>query len=305
MTLTLLFGAVFGLGLWCIVRGLFPPRPSLAATLAVLVGPPSLEATSLTTPAPAVPEGQWLSRAGRPLASQLARRGAPLLPTGVRHNLAVLERSPERHLAEKVGAALVGFLLLPAMTALCVMAGVDIPVAVPLGGAFLVAAGGFLLPDHAVHCEAAKRRCEFRQALSAFVDLAAIAVAGGSGVEGALVDAAGIRDGWAFARLRRALETARITRTAPWTALQQLGTELDIAELEELAASVSLAGTEGATVRRSLAARAATLRCHLLSGSEAAAQGATEAMSLPVVLLFFGFLLFIAFPALARVMVGL
>lgn len=305
MTLTLLFGAAFGLGLWCIVRGLFPPRPSLASTLAVLIGPPSSAAAPCLGSGPVEPQGRWLWRVGRPLASKLAGGGPTLLGARVLRNLAVLERSPERHLAEKVGSALLGFLLLPAMTALCLLAGVEVPVAVPLGGALLLAAGGFLLPDHAIHCDAAARRREFRHALSAFVDLAAIAVAGGSGVEGALVDAAGIREGWAFSRLRRALDAARITRTAPWTALQRLGMELGIAELEELAASVSLAGTEGATVRRSLAARAATLRCHLLSGSEAAAQGATEAMSLPVVLLFFGFLLFIAFPAIARVMVGL
>ena len=52
-----------------------------------------------------------------------------------------------------------------------------------------------------------------------------------------------------------------------------------------LAASVSLAGTEGAKVRQSLAAKAAALRTHQLTDAEGSAQAATERMSLPVVLL--------------------
>jgi len=64
----------------------------------------------------------------------------------------------------------------------------------------------------------------------------------------------------AFAYLRRALDGARLARETPWSALGRLGTELGIGELSELAASVSLAGTEGAKVRASLAAKAASLR---------------------------------------------
>lgn len=78
-----------------------------------------------------------------------------------------------------------------------------------------------------------------------------------------------------------------------------------MAELGEQAASVGLAGTEGAKVRSSLAAKAASLRSHQLADAETTAQAATERMSLPVVLLFAGFLCFIAFPAIERVLAGL
>ena len=44
------------------------------------------------------------------------------------------------------------------------------------------------------------------------------------------------------------------SRTTPWDNLRQLGEELDLPELAELASSIALAGTEGATVRASLAA---------------------------------------------------
>ena len=56
---------------------------------------------------------------------------------------------------------------------------------------------------------------------------------------------------------------------------------------------------------RSLAAKAASLRTHELAEAETADQAATERMSLPIVMLFAGFLFFIGFPAVERVLTGL
>jgi Flp pilus assembly protein TadB len=136
------------------------------------------------------------------------------------------------------------------------------------------------------------------------LDLVVVALAGGGGVETALADAAGVGSGWAFALLRRALDHARLARQTPWAALGRLGQELGVGELSELAASVALAGTEGAKVRASLAAKAASLRTHELAEAETADQAATERMSLPVVLLFAGFLLFLGYPAVEKVLTG-
>ena len=111
--------------------------------------------------------------------------------------------------------------------------------------------------------------------------------------------------GWAFDELRHSLDAARLARDTPWSALERLGNELGVAELGELAASVGLAGAEGAKVRASLGAKAASLRSHQLAEAETTAQTATEKMSLPVVLLFAGFLCFIGYPAIERVLAGL
>ena len=162
-----------------------------------------------------------------------------------------------------------------------------------------------MLRDLGAHADARRRRRDFRLALSSFLDLVVVSLAGGGGVETALVDAAGVGPGWAFAYLRQALDRARLAREAPWAALGRAGTELGITELSELAASVALAGTEGAKVRASLAAKASSLRAHLLAEAEESDQAATERMSLPVVLLFAGFLAFIGFPAVERVLTGL
>ncbi|MHB1519088.1 MAG: type II secretion system F family protein [Acidimicrobiales bacterium] len=301
MISALLLGGGTGLGLWLVVRGLYPPRASLADALAHL--------RRLPDPAPVlVPgtEGGVAARLGRPLADLLARAGAGwLVPARVRQDLAVLDRSPQRHLAEKVTLGLLGLLVAPAMSALLALGGASLPLALPLWGALVCAVVGFVVPDLGIHTDAARRRRDFRHALSSFLDLVVVALAGGGGVESALADAASVGAGWPFAYLRRALDQARLAREAPWAALGRLGTELGVGELSELAASVALAGTEGAKVRASLAARATSLRTHQLAEAETADQAASERMSLPVVLLFAGFLFFIGFPAVERVLTSI
>jgi len=295
----LVSGAAFGGGCFLVVRGLFPPRPSLADALAHLRQVPE--------PPPVVQptEGGLAARVGRPVAGVLTRAGAGwLVPARVRRDLSVTERSIERHLAEQVALFLLGVLLVPAMAAVLLVGGVRLPLALPIWAALLFGVAGFFLPDLGVHAEAAKRRRDFRHALSSFLDLVVVALAGGAGVETALGDAASIGGGWAFAYLRRALDGARLSRETPWAALARLGNELGVEELSELAASVGLAGTEGAKVRASLGAKATSLRTHELTEAESADQAATERMSLPVVLLFAGFLLFIAFPAVEKVLAG-
>ena len=142
-------------------------------------------------------------------------------------------------------------------------------------------------------------------ALAAYLDLIVISLAGGAGIEAALTYSAAAGHGWAFTRLRGALQAAQLTRRPPWQLLGQLGDDLGISELSELAASVTLAGTEGARVRASLAAKAAGLRARQLADAETAAQAATERMSLPLVLLFAGFLLLIGYPAVVHVLTSL
>jgi tight adherence protein C len=300
MILPLLCGAGVGAGLFLIVRGLYPPRPSLVHALAQLRRVPE--------PAPVLSaddDAGFSARLGRPAAEALARGGAGwLIPTSVRHDLAILGRSPERHLAEKITLALVGLLFAPAVAALLLLGGAHVPLVVPLWASILCMVAGFFAPDLGIRADASRRRRDFRHALSSFLDLVVVALAGGGGVETALADAAGVGSGWAFVYLRQALDQARLARQTPWAALGQLGQELGVNELSELAASVALAGTEGAKVRASLAAKATSLRTHELAEAETADQAATERMSLPVVLLFAGFLVFLGYPAVEKVLTG-
>jgi Flp pilus assembly protein TadB len=222
----------------------------------------------------------------------------------VRRDLVVLGRSPERHLAEKVALGLVGLLLAPAMAALAALGDVGLPLVLPVWAALACGLAGFFVPDLGVRSEAKARRADFRHALGSFLDLVVIALAAGGGIETALTSAAATGGGWGFGELRRALDGARLARESPWRALEALGSSVGVAELGELASTVGLAGSEGAKVRASLSAKAASLRAHQLAEAEAAAQAATEKMSLPVVALFAGFLCFVGYPAVVRVLAG-
>jgi Flp pilus assembly protein TadB len=220
-------------------------------------------------------------------------------------DLRVTGRGTDTHLAAKALLAIAGLLAPWLLHALLALGGLSLGVEVPLLAGLVLAALGFLAPDLDARATATRLRREFRDALSALLDLVGITLAGGAGVEAALGDAAAIGTGLAFDQFRRALRTAALTRTTPWNSLRRLGEELDITELAELAASISLAGTEGARVRASLAAKAQALRTHQVTDAETDAQAATERMALPVTVLFLGFLAFIAYPAVIQVLNGL
>lgn len=290
-------GVGSGIGLWALAVYLFPPRPALGAVLTRATAPPA------PTPILATDHTGWAARLGRPAVAPLRALGLP--GPRLARDLAVIGRSPSTHLAEKATLAVAGLLLPALLTVVLTVAGLGPGFEFPIIAGLVLAAVGFILPDLQARSEAAKLRAGFRHALSAYLDLVWITLAGGAGVDSALGDSVSIGRGWAFEQIRRALDTARLTRTTPWATLRQLGEELDVTELAELAASVSLAGTEGAKVRTSLAAKAGALRTHQITEAEGDAQAATERMSLPVMALFLGFLAFIAYPALTQVLNGL
>ncbi len=299
MTTPILLGAGLGLGLglglwaWCV--GIVPPRPALGTQLGRL--------TTSPVPGPPADDVPGSPQPLRPAIAFLRSVGLPRATTA--RDLAILERSVPGHLTEKVTLTLGGLLVPTLLTVVLTLLGADLGIQLPAVVAVGTALLGFLWPDHRVRRDAGRRRTDFRHALSAFLDLVVISLAGGAGVDSALTGAADVGHGWAFTRIQNALAAARLTRTTPWATLRQLGRDLDITELTELAASVSLAGTEGAKVRQSLHAKASALRARQLTEAEGSAAADTERMSLPVMALFLGFLTFITYPAIGQVLNGL
>ena len=216
-------------------------------------------------------------------------------------DLRLVGRSLDQHLAQKVVLAFFGLALPAVVAAVWTVGGFSVPLTFPTGVGLVLGVFFFFAPDISLRSETEERRKAFKQALGSFLDLVVISLAGGTGVESALRDAAGVGRGWAFAQLRNALEVTALTGETPWAALARLGEEVGVTELVELSATVSLAGTEGARVRDSLAVKAASLRDHALAEAEAEAQSTTEKMALPVVLLFLGFLILIGYPAVDAV----
>ena len=167
------------------------------------------------------------------------------------------------------------------------------------------AVGGFVLPDFTLRSTASRMRRDFVHSFSGFLDLVNVLLAGGAGLETALVAAADAGDGPAFDHLRTSLSRARTSHRSPWEELHALGERLGIGQLVEVAGSLQLAGEHGARVRTSLSARADALRFRQMSEIEAAANSSTERMGLPMVLLFLGFLVLIGYPAVTNVIGGL
>ena len=279
MIATLGAGALIGLGVLVLVRGAIPARPPLAAVLARLHhGTGRSVAQAPDEPDLSLRVGRWLS--GRDSNDRL-------VSARLRLDLRVMNRAVERHLTEKVLTLLLGIGLAAALAASRQVTHVPVHGPMAVGLAVVLGLVGFLVPDLTLHSQAEERRRSFRYALGSFFDLVVIGLAGGGGVESALHDAAQVGEGWAYGQLQRALAASRLTRETPWAALGRVGEELGIGELEELAA------------------KAASLRSHELSQAEAEAQSASERMSLPVVLLFLGFLVFVGYPAINRIIVGL
>jgi Flp pilus assembly protein TadB len=288
-----LIGAGIGLGVCICIRAITPrpiPLHAVLATLArpgqALTAPP---ATSLSAP----------DRLGG-----LARRileAAGYDSARHRQALELLDRSPERHALDKLIAAVAG-LLVPNLVALVLtILGIRLPLGVVAALSLPMACAGFVLPDFLLRDEAEKRRRSFRHALSSYLDLVNVLLAGGAGIETALYAAADAGDGWGYQTIRSALRRARLTGQSPWNTFADLADRLGVTELAELSANVSLAGSHGARIRASLAAKADTLRGHQVAETEADAESATERMTVPVAVLLFGFLVFIAYPAVIQI----
>ncbi|WP_067504557.1 type II secretion system F family protein [Actinoplanes sp. TFC3] len=298
MTTFLLFGLGTGVGLWLLVVGWLPPPPRLATAIDAPYGRTRHAEVDAETAAPG-----WAGRWGRPAVRLLRRLGLPTAST--RRDLATVDKPVDIHLAEQATATVFGVLVPPVFATLLSLGGGSFGFTTPMLASLVLGVAGFAAPELSVRSEAAKHRAAFRDALSSFLDLVVISLAAGSGVDQALDEAASVGSGPAYAELRYALTEARLARVPPWDILAVLGQRLALPELQQLAASVGMAGSEGARVRSSLRSRATALRDRQLTDAEGEANAATERMSLPIVALFAGFLIFLGYPALAAVLGGL
>jgi len=271
-------GALVGMGLLLIARGLSVSPTPLAAVVQDL--------HRVREHAPARFDTVVEAAAGRAVRDRKV-------------DLAVLERSSSKFVQDRLMWALLG--ATPAMAFLALHTTQVFTLASPailLLGIIVGAVCGWFYALVDLTSDAKKARRDFRHALASYLELVTILMAGGAGTETALYDAAAIGRGSAFRQMRTALSAAQARREAPWLSLGVLGTRLGIIELQELEASITLAG-QGARVRESLMAKAESMRLKDLADLESEAQARSETMVLPVALMFAGFMLLIGYPALA------
>lgn len=288
-------------GLVLAYLALSPARPSLEAELARL---------ARSAPAPAAPPASRdrYARLRRSLGSALAEPlgAAGLVPAGLDADLQILEQD-RADWAAQVGVATAGLgataVVLLALFA--VVVGFVVPIFLVLATLVVVAGLSWLVPTVSARAAARGRREHFRAVLATWLELVTLSQAAGTGLEGAMDAACSLADDWALRRLGRALANARHLGLAPWEGLRQLGAELGVDELGQIAAMLTLAGSEGARVRASLAAGAASLRGRQLATTEAEANRVSERLFLPATVIMIAFLLFLTFPAFERILASL
>jgi tight adherence protein C len=303
MTLIMVCGAIVGAGLFVGLRLIDRSAPAGPVALAQLDADRRRfsRELSLTADRRHQTESLRMRRLGTNLRRFLESRGIQV-PVSTRADLGVAGRSLEAHLATSLMSGVAGFFSPILLLAPVSLVTGGVPVVIPIWLSVIGALLGLVVPTTQLRTVAADRRRDFRHVLSAFLDLVAMNLAGGRGVPEALSSAAGISDGWAFVRIRDTLETARLQGITPWAALGELGEELSVDELRDLATALALVAEDGAKVRESLAARAASMRRRELADTEGRAQTQSQSMLMAQMLLAIGFLIFLAYPAVSRVM---
>ena len=301
VTALAMIGAAIGAIAFWLLLLLAPPRVSPLVRL----GRFDARATTPDSPGPGSPVGltgtaRVQGQIGGWLAEQLRQRG--IAYTSLRQDLALTGRTFESVLGAKLGGFLAGFFLVVATTVGLRIAGIDAPLDSPLLLAAGTGAGFFFLPDLQARRDAEARRRDFRRALSAYLDLVALEMAGSAAPAEALPNAARVGSGWPLALLRDTLFRATLAGRDPWDALTDLGTRIGVSELRDLGNLVHLVGRDGARVRATLTARAATMRRRDLADAEGQAGQRDQSMLMAQVLIGFGFIVFLGYPAVISLM---
>jgi len=294
-TEALVIGGLTGLALFLAIFALIPRRASLAGRIAAF---DASRAAPLRTRPAAEATGDETALTRR-LGAALDRFCAELgwqFPS-VRASLRLTGKSFEAFLGTKVLLGVFGFVFPVLMLTGLSLLGLHLSIIVPVWVGLVFAAVFFFLPDLELRQEAAKRRRDFRHAIGAFLDLVAMNLAGGRGVPEALMAASEIGEGWAFWRIRDALSNARLTGQTPWQALGVLGEDVQVDELRDLAGALSLVAEDGAKVRESLTARAASLRRRELADLEGQAAERSQSMLVAQMVMAGAFLVFLVYPA--------
>ena len=288
----LVLSAAAGMGgfLLC-VDGWRQPHPPLDRVIAHLRRPGSMGAPSEHAPFAMI---RPVRAGGRRIASI-----APgLFPSAV--ELRLVQRSLDSHVGALTCAALVGALG-PAIAigALNALGVVSLGVFVPVGLALV----GLVAGPLAVHAEVIERarevQTDLRFQLSAYLDVVTMLLAGNSGHEGALEQAAHAGDGRLFVELRRRMREVGATGKSLVEALSTTADDLGLVELQQVAATTALSSAEGAPVARTLAAKCSTLRSTLATEQESEARLRTSRLTAPIVGMALIFMALVIYPALS------
>lgn len=294
MTEAIVAGGLAGLALFLAIFALIPRRVSLAGRIAAFDASRVAPLRNL-----AAEDHGGESAITRRLGTALERFCTELgwqFPS-LRANLRLTGKSFASFLGTKALLGIFGLTVPLFLLSGLSLLGVHLSIVIPVWVGLMFGVIFFFLPDLELRQEVEKRRRDFRHAIGAFLDLVAMNLSGGRGVPEALMSASEIGDGWAFWRIRDALTNARLTGQTPWQTLGELGAEVRVDELRDLAGALSLVAEDGAKVRESLTARAVSLRRKELADLEGQAAERSQSMLVAQMVMAGAFLVFLIYPA--------
>lgn len=295
-----LIGCAIGAAIFLLIVQIRPPKPDPLVMLARfdLAQEPETPARSEVTTVQAAVSAE--TKLGRWVSTELARRG--IAYTSLRQDLALNGQSFDATMGRKVVVGVLGFLIGLIITAFLSVAGLHLPLGVPVVVALLFGAGFFFIPDFDARSAAQRRRKEFKRALGAYLDWVSLQMSGKAAAEQALPEAAKIGSGWPLALIRHTVTNATRSGQDVWIALTELGDRIGVLPLRELGTLVQLVAHDGAQVRDTLSARAASLRAEELADAEGTAGKRDQSMLMAQILLGVGFAVFLGYPAITNFM---
>ena len=259
-------GMLIAFGMVVCVLAFRPQHHRLTDALAVLS-----DTTPLVQAAPAASGG--LSGVG---GWWLTRR--PAVPsTELRRQLQLRGRSYERHLGIKIVAAGVGVAVPFAVGVLAWALTGGAPL-IPAVVAVVAGLMGFVIPDVLLRGTSRTTNADATEALLVYFDLVTLERMANQSATQALTSAAALSDVAIFATIRAALERAKLQQRMPFAELREVGRELDLPALVDLADVMRL-DEAGASLSGSLRARVKELRDAHLTDAKVAAAEMSERMT--------------------------
>lgn len=288
-------GMITAAGLVLAVVAVRPGAPKLSLVLAQLNAAATVQADATSQEQPAGLQAPWWRRWLPAAALTWAERYL-----GARtQDLNILGMSRAELAARKVALGLCGLLTPPVLGATLILVGADVPALGPAGTALVLGALGWTIPSRQVAARATQARAQFSAALTAFLALVGLErQARGSPTE-ALEEASRISGAWPFRMIHAELIRSELAGQPPWDGLRELGKRVGVGELTNLADIVA-AAADGAAVFETLLAEARNLRNAELAEQQTKAGVVGERLSLPAIVLAFGFIMLVLYPALTR-----
>lgn len=274
---------------WLIVSGWSQPRPALADAITRLRRRPAPIGRDRDTQPNAVDRlGAHVSELPF-VQRRISSMGA----------LRLIGRAPHTHVGYLVVAMVLGLLAPSLIIAVLVVTGsASLSLAAPAGLSILGAVLAPLIVHTTAVGNADEVRVDLRHQLSAYLDMVTMLLAGNSGHEGALEQAAAAGDGLLFRELRRRMREVATTGNSLVGALALVADDFELVELEQVASATALSAAEGAPVARTLAAKCSTLRSTLSADQEAKARVRNDKVTPPLVGMALLFMALIIYPAL-------